>query len=374
MLKPRKTAFALSSDQKRILWHLRTQGPMSRSRIAVDLDMHHPAITRLARELITLGCLDEMDSQAIVRGRPVLPLKLSGRVGYAAGAMAHPGWLELVLVDFSGTVLVRHSEPFSSPDPRAFIARVSEKLQELGSNAQRIGSRFLGLGIAVPGFVPAGSPGRRWTTKWLEGWRDIELPDYFEDYLGLPVWTENESTLAGLADFHDSGLAKAFGSALSLFVGHGVGGAILSRRDIISGEFGNAGDVGRLFPDLDEPRPSGIDLVRTINAAGGTLESLGEVAGRLEQYAEIIDGWVKRATTQLMTLAENGAAWLDPGAIIITGSLPQPILEKIGMEARAAAWSSAKPRPEFHVTRLGSWAIPIGAALMPLHDLMAIHR
>lgn len=91
MLTARKSPVSLTSDQKRILWHIRRHGPMPRSRLAGDLDMHNAAITRLARELINLGGLDETESQITQRGRPLVPLALSGRVGYAAGAMAHPG-------------------------------------------------------------------------------------------------------------------------------------------------------------------------------------------------------------------------------------------------------------------------------------------
>lgn len=374
MLRSRKTDILLSSDQKRILWHLRTQGPMPRSRLATDLDMHNASITRLARDLINLGCVDEQESQTTQRGRPLTPLTLSGRAGYTAGAMAHPGWLELVLVDFAGTILARHSEPFADPDPRAFIERIGAKLQELSGATNLMRSRFLGLGVAVPGFVPAAGSQQRWTTQWLEGWRRIDYPGFFEDVLGLPVWIENESTLAGLADFYDHGLSRQYGSAISLFVGHGVGGSIMSQRDIVSGEFGNAGDIGRLFPDLDGPRPSGIDLVREINAAGGRLESLLDVSDCLETHAGVIAAWVERASGQLMTMAWSGAAWIDPGAIIVTGSIPLPILDQIGERVRAAPWPSPRPRPSFHVTRLGSWAIPIGAALLPLHEMIVIHQ
>lgn len=374
MLNVRKSPVSLTSDQKRILWHIRRHGPMPRSRLADELDMHNAAITRLARELINLGCLDETESQITQRGRPLVPLALSGRVGYAAGAMAHPGWLEVVLMDFAGDVFVRHAEPFSSPDPRTFIERVGELLKQHAGETRLIRSRFLGLGVAVPGFVPhPGSP-RRWTTQWLEGWREIDLPDFFEDCLGLPVWTENESTLAGLADFHDQELARSYASALSLFVGHGVGGSIVSRSDIMSGEYGNAGDLGQLYPDLDLPRPSGIDLVRTINESGGTLGSLHEVGDCLEDHAEVIARWVERATDQLMMLAYSGAAWIDPGALLVTGSIPLPVLEQIGARARLAPWPSPRPARPIHVTRLGSWAIPIGAALLPLHHVMTIEE
>jgi predicted NBD/HSP70 family sugar kinase len=345
-----------------------------RSVIAARLDMHNAVVTRLVRELIMFGCLDENEAQLAARGRPVVPLTVSGRIGYAAGAMAHPGWIELVLVDFAGKVLARHQEPFNDPDPRAFIELVGRRLRELAARSDVIGSRFLGLGVAIPGPVTQDGPTRRWTVKWLEGWRDVDHPEYFETYLGSPVWVENESTLAGLAAFIDCGLLERCRSAISIFVGHGVGGSIISRRDILSGEYGNAGDLGRLYPSLDNARPSGIDLLKTINAAGGNLLSLLEIGDHLDRYADVIRSWVERASDQLAGLAASGAAWLDPGAIIVTGSLPVPILEAIGSRLAEAEWIfglTAMPRPTFHVSALGSWAVPIGAAMLPIHDLIS---
>lgn len=376
MHRRRKADILLTSDQKRIVWHIKTHGPMARSRIADELDMHNASVTKLSRELLMLGCLDEQGGQLAGRGRPSVPLAVSGRAGYSAGAMAHPGWLELVLVDFAGTVLARHSEPFDSPNPRVFIDLVGLRLRELSVANDVMRSRFMGLGIAVAGNVADVQPSRRWTVKWLEGWRDVEYPDFFEDALGYPVWVENESTLAGLADFYDCGLMRDHSSAISVFVGHGVGGSVIYRRDIVSGEYGNAGDIGRLFPELEKPRPSGIDLVRDINSAGGRLNSLYDVRTCLETHGEVIDAWVERAADQLLTLARSGAAWVDPGAILITGSIPQPILEKIGDRLRTAEWifgSAPMPHPSFYVTKLGSWAIPIGAAMLPVHDMIVIH-
>lgn len=375
MSNRRKSDITLTSDQKRIVWHLRSHGPAARSELAEHLDMHNASVTRLARELMMLGCVDEQEGQMIGRGRPIVPLTLSGRAGYSAGAMAHPGWLELVLVDFTGTVLVRHQEPFNSPDPRAFIELVGSRLRGLAVEHNLIRSRFLGLGVAIAGAVTDAGLSRRWTVRWLEGWREVDHPQFFEDIIGVPVWVENESTLAGLADFYDSGLIRTCSSAISLFVGHGVGGSIIIRRDILNGEYGNAGDLGRLFPSLDKPRPSGIDLLNEINAAGGNLVSLLQIEEVLERHSGVIATWVARASDQLLTLAASGAAWLDPGAIIMTGSLPHSILAALGERIAAATWIfgvTPMPRPLFYVSRLGSWATPIGAAMLPINDILAI--
>ncbi|WP_214654985.1 ROK family protein [Sphingomonas albertensis] len=330
-------------------------------------------MTRLARELVILGCLEELDDHIAGRGRPSVPLTLSGRAGYSAGAMAHPGWIELVLLDFSGKVLARHAEPFTSPRPKDFAELVSLRLRELSSSTEIMRLKFLGLGIAIPG--NAADASSYWTVEWLEGWRNIRYPDFFEDYLNFPVWVENESTLAGLADFYDHGLMLSCSSAISIFIGHGVGGSIIYRHNVISGEYGNAGDIGRLFPAMNEPRPSGIDLVRDLNAAGANLQSLFDVSKYVDSHADIIANWTARASKQLLTLVESGAAWIDPGAIVVTGSIPVMILDAIAQEMRQSQWifgAAPKRTPAIYASRLGSWAMPIGAAMLPIHNVMAI--
>jgi len=368
----RKTDIILSGDQKRIVWHLKTKGPTGRSYLAANLDMHNALVTRLTRELLMLGCVEELDGQLTGRGRPTVPLTISGKAGYSAGAMVHPGWLELVLVDFAGTVLARHREPFKNDDPRAFIELIELRLRELALAKNVMRSRMLGLGVAVAGPVAtAGSP-NRWMVKWLAGWRDLDLAQFFEDALGVPVWVENEATLAGLAEFYDSGLINDCDSAISFFIGHGVGGGVVSRRDILRGEFGNAGEVGRLFPATKQ-RPSGIDLLGEINAAGGGLTSLLEIEDCMESHAELIDKWAKRVAKQLLSAAQGGVAWLDPGAVIVSGSLPLTLLDSIGanmLKDQDTFKSEHTPSPRLYVSKIGSWAVSVGAALLPIHDIM----
>ena len=92
-----------------------------------------------------------------------------------------------------------------------------------------------------------------------------------------------------------------------------------------------------------------------------------------ESHADIIANWTARASKQLITLVESGAAWVDPGAIVVTGSIPVPILDAIAQEMRRSGWifgAAPKRTPAIYATRLGSWAMPIGAAMLPIHDVM----
>jgi predicted NBD/HSP70 family sugar kinase len=361
----------LSDQQKRILWHLRINGPASRAEIAARLGIHAGPLTKLSRELVTLGLIEEREQVAAERGRPSIPLALAGRGGYAAGATVHPGWLEIVLVDFAGAVIAREAAPFSSADPRRFAEAIDERLRSIAGERSLMQARFLGLGIAVPGPTAKGSAKRRRTVEWLRGWQDVDLPDFFADVLGVPVFVENDATCAGLAEFYDSQLIRSCDTAIVFFLGHGVGGGVISHRNIFRGENGNAGEIGGLFP-LDRPRPSAIDLLKTLQEAGAAIDTLNGIDRFIESHAATIAEWVDRAGDQLWLAIDTGVGWIDPGAIILSGGLPQPILQALGAKVTGGSGLLDYPLQRsirFHVSRLGSWAAAIGGALIPIHGL-----
>jgi predicted NBD/HSP70 family sugar kinase len=366
----------LTGDQKRIVWHLRASGPQSRSDIAAHLDTNNATMTKLSRDLIDLGVIEELPPEPgreQGRGRPSVPLRVSPAAGYAAGATVHPGWLEIMLVDFAGSEIAHVVKPFESPDPRAFAKAVEAELTALVAANFLMRSRFLGLGIAAAGPVVRGDMSRRRTVDWLHGWREIDQNYFFADYLGMAVWTENDGTLAALGEYYHSGLIQRCQSAIAFFIGHGVAGGVVSGRDILRGEFGNAGEIGKQFASA-APRPSGIDLMKCLRAAGAEIDSLLQVEACLVTHRPIIDAWINRAGSQLASAANAGIAWLDAGAIIVSGALPLPVLA--GLTARIAEgdWATGHShlsKPELYTSQLGSKACVLGAALMPIHATTA---
>ncbi|MET4895883.1 ROK family protein [Sphingomonadaceae bacterium jetA1] len=365
----------MSEPQRRLLMQLRIEGQASRSRLGQLMGTNGATMTRMTQSLLALDLIEEgANSDNSVRGRPTVPLAVSARGGWAIGATAQPGWLELVLVDFRGRPLVHDITPFDSPDPRAFAHAVETRLQALAARHGFMRGRFLGLGVAVPGYALPGETGRRAVVDWLSGWSDIPLGDFLSDALGMPVWIENDASAAGLAEFYQEGIIGRYRSILTLFLGHGIGGGLIAERDLFLGEHGNSGEVGRLFPGhLD--RPSGIDLLRILREAGEAIDSLAGIEGLLETRAPLIAAWIERVVGQLELAILSGIVWLDPGAIVISGALPLPILRRIaeGLETAGRNRDSKyrAPLPRIHATAIGSKAVVIGAAMIPIHAVTA---
>ncbi|CAM3250118.1 MULTISPECIES: ROK family transcriptional regulator [Sphingomonas] len=372
---PRRPQIRLNEPQRRVLMQLRIEGSASRTRLAQLLGMNGATMTRLTQSLLALDLIEERDSlDAPARGRPMVPLTVSGHGGWAIGATPHPGWLELVIVDFCGRPLVHDTTPFDSPDPRIFARSVEARLQVIAAAHGFMRGKFLGLGVAVPGYALPGDRNRRVVVERVAGWNDVPLADILGDALAMPVWIENDASAAALAEYYQDGIIGRYRSVLTLFLGHGIGGGLIADRDLFLGEHGNAGEVGRLFPGHRE-RPSGIDLLQVLREAGVQIDSLAGIEELLDSHAPLIASWTERVIGQLEQAVLSGTVWLDPGAVIVSGALPLTLLQRIadGLAVRSRNRNDGyrSTLPEIHASSIGSRAVVIGAAMIPVHAVTA---
>nr|WP_314467083.1 ROK family transcriptional regulator [uncultured Novosphingobium sp.] len=366
----------LSDAQRRVVQHLRIHGPTARVHLAQALDINAATLTRLTQQLAALGLIEEnVASPVSVRGRPTIPVAISGHGGWSVGATLHPGWLELIVIDFRGEVLFADSQPFIENDPKAFARTLDERLRALAAERGFMHGRFLGLGVAVAGYALEGDRNRRKVVDWIAPWNDIPLQTVLGDVLDMPVWIENDAAAAALAEYYRPHIMSRHRSVLVFFLGHGVGGGLIAERDLFAGEFHNAGEVGRLFPG-NHDRPSGINLLETLRRAGATVTSLADLEGLMDSHGPVFDAWIENAADQLTTAVQSGVVWLDPGAVIISGAIPKSVLERLaaGVEARCKVLHVGyhAPVPRIYASDLGSRAVVLGAALAPLHDVLGL--
>ncbi|WP_336973670.1 ROK family transcriptional regulator [Sphingobium aromaticiconvertens] len=363
----------LDKDQRRIIQMLRKSGPLSRSAVAAALEISGTALTRLSRDLLSLGVVEEMpDAEVHGRGRPAIPLQLAAKGGYAVGATAHKGLLDISLVDFAGATIATHTEAIEPIDPKAFAKKVRRLIHLLVDRHDLLGQRMLGIGIAVPG--PSLSPaGDRWSVvDVLPNWRDAPLHDIFSAEFGWPLWMENDANAAALAEYYLGGLMRDFSNVVVLLLGYGIGAGVIVDGRLVRGQFGVAGEIGCLFPG-DLPRPSPMDLLSILRSNGCDISSVAEIDLNAPDQAPTIEAWSDRAAEQLETVCNTAFAWLDPGAIVLAGTLTSEILRGLASRLHAANLVTTvyERRPPVQVSSLRGSPITLGAALLPIHALSA---
>ncbi len=359
----------LHPEEKRLLWHLRTRGPTPRIALAAVLQASNASLTKISQNLLNLGLIEELaPTDAKARGRPMVPLSISAGGGCAVGATVHKGVLEIALVDYAGGVISLTSEAVGAPDPTDFARILDRRINELSVQHRLLGTRFLGVGIALPG--PSLSRDRDlWqVVHELPGWRNVPLKPIFDDVLGFPAMLENDANCAALAEYYLGGTIRRSFSAVVVLLGYGIGAGIIEDGRLAWGQVGAAGEIGALYP-ADRPRPTTLDLLSTLQAAGCKIESVGHFDEITRGYEDAIESWLHRTAKLLEPTVSSAVAWFDPGEVILSSPLPRSLLVRLAdkLNHGDVRWGLHRPRFDVQASELGGSAIALGAALLPIH-------
>lgn len=362
---------SFDKEQRAVLRELRLAGPLSRVALADRLELSPTAMTRLSRELLSLEVVQELpDAGEQRRGRPAIPLALSSRGGYAVGATAHKGMLDIALTDFVGNSIATHREATEALDPVAFARKVRRITHDLVERHDLLGRRMLGMGVAIPG--PAyDQAGDRWSVvDVMPGWRGAPLRDIFSAELGWPIWLENDANAAAIAELYRGGHEARCSTMTVVLLGYGLGAGVIVDGQLLRGQYGAAGEIGCLFP-VAKPRPSPLDLLSNLQKAGCALTSLAEIDPDAPDQLDIIESWMGRAAQQLKIVCNTAFAWFDPGVIVIAGTLPPPILCGLGQRLTSSklVTTIGSRRPPLRISNLQESPVTLGAALLPVHAL-----
>jgi glucokinase len=293
------------------------------------------------------------------------------------------------VVDDEGTILAKTRRD-TEPDDAASIDRaIADVYAELSASYQ-----ISAIGLAAAGFVAADRSGVLFAPNIA--WRDYPLRDNVAALIDdrVTIVVENDANAAGWAEFR-YGAAQEVDDMLTLTVGTGLGGAIVSNGQLVRGAWGVASEIGhmRVVPGGHycgcghegcwEQYTSGSALVRDAQAAALTQ------ADRAQRIIELAGGTVSKIAGPHITqaavegdplavelLAELGrwlgegaasaTALLDPALIVVGGGVAAAgdLLLVPARKAFSEQLSGRGHRPEatFVVAAMGNDAGMVGAA------------
>lgn len=147
--------------------------------------------------------------------------------------------IETVLVDATGFVLSRERHP-TNPEKGAegVIADIVSCVTGCEDFAEHEG---LALGIGVAGQVETSKGLVRYGPNL--GWRNVPLREELEKELRIPVAVTNDVRAAMWGEWYH-GAGKGVNDLVVLFVGTGIGGAVVSGGQVLEGCIGTAGELG----------------------------------------------------------------------------------------------------------------------------------
>jgi glucokinase len=288
-----------------------------------------------------------------------------------------------------------HLKPTDLSDGERLVDQIVEMIREARPD------QLDAVGIGVPSVV-----------EWESGTvvssvnvplADVPLRRVLGDRLGVPVFVENDATVAALAEAHDEDMNLVAHNLVMLTIGTGVGGGIILGGRIYRGATGGAGELGHTIIGLDPHRPSS---ERADFPQPGSLETLasGVALDRLAQDAaerhpdselakagkdgepprgaeavqaaedgdpiarEIVEIWAGRVGIGIANVINT----FDPEEVVIGGGAAQAgelLLEPARRTALAHVLPGLGRGTTIRLARHGVRAGVLGAALLAEHEL-----
>lgn len=256
-----------------------------------------PTVGSLASELIRLGVVLDRGAGPSSGGRRPSRMEFNARYGYVAGIDLGPTHTRLVVADLRGDPIAhRIIQTPSSLGPNALLARLAKALRVLMKDAGAPMTRLLAVGAGAPGAVDC-AHGIVTMAPNLRDWSKVPMRDILQRALGAPVIVENDVNLALLGE-HWRGAARGHATCAFIFVGTGIGAAILIDGHLHHGHNYMAGEIAMMYMG---PQYIGVDF-----GSRGCLETLAGVEALAARWPRARKGDPARGVAELIEAALDG--------------------------------------------------------------------
>ncbi len=155
------------------------------------------------------------------------------------------------VVDLETGKVVGTGKKKTRPDdgPDELMGRIYET-GEAAIKEAKLGKKdgIVGIGVGIAGQVDAARGVLVGTPNLSQATVDLPMADLLTQRFGVPAALRNDVQIAALGEEH-FGAGKDAVDFLCVFVGTGVGGAIVRAGQLVTGAAGTAGEIGHLVVD-----------------------------------------------------------------------------------------------------------------------------
>lgn len=228
----------------KVLNLIRVQEGVSRKELSEITGLTPAAITGIVKELMELGFVGESGLGSSHGGRKPVSLTLNSGVAHVIGIEISNGNISYGFTDIKNIPHdIRHVQ-CDTGYPSKIVDLLSELIKSLmDENKQK---RFLGIGIAVSGIVDGSRGDVVRSVNLGQLWNNYNLGKELSEKLSLPVFVDNNSNVAVLAEkVFDLGIDCADMAYMN--IGDGVSVGVMSNEMIVSGNKGFAGELGHML-------------------------------------------------------------------------------------------------------------------------------
>ncbi|MFD6027414.1 ROK family transcriptional regulator [Streptomyces griseoluteus] len=381
---PASPSTARAINDRLALRLLQQEGPLTAGQLKQLTGLSRPTVSDLVERLTVSGLIRVVGESGEQRRGPNARLYgIAADRAHLAALDVRTGGVLVLVSDLVGRVLAEVAVPIDAgsgtgPAVEQAVAAVEGAARKAGPDA------WAGLhtvGIGAPGLVDPATGDLR-DSSGLPAWHRSLVAALQRRLPKARVTVENETNLAALAEQRE-GAARDRDTFVLLWLGHGVGAAVVLDGRLRRGASGGTGEIGFLPVPGTGSLPSATDCDGGFHALAGAA-AIGALAREHGLPAEVpLDGpgaarlvagavaaGTESASRFLDTLADRLAigtaavtAVLDPGCVVLGGEIGlaggEPLAARV-----AARLKGLSPLPtEVRPGTLGGTAVLRGALL-----------
>lgn len=315
-------------------------------------------------------------------GRPETALRLAERAGWFVGVRLDPQELHVVATTLDARLVAKRRVPGSS-DVTTAVRRVGAIVRELADGEGVPLDRIRGVGVGVPGLMDR--EGRLALGPNL-GWHDVPILELLRAALPLPVYADNDTKAAALAE-------TLFGTCRNvmdfvLIIAHaGIGSALYQGGMLQRGWRGYAGELGhvKVVPGgracgcggkgCLEAYASERAILGSMRDEGRPCADLDEVACLAQRGDPTAMAVLEDAGEKLGTVLATVLNLTNPHRIVIGGGLAQvaraflPVMERV---VARDALGPTRDGVEVLVSELGEEAVAMGGVALAMDGFLSL--
>jgi predicted NBD/HSP70 family sugar kinase len=368
-------------NERIVLQTIRLHGALPKAEVA--------RLTRLSSQtasVIINGLLEDglVVKQERVRGRigqPSVPIALNPDGAFTLGIKVGRRNLDVLAMDFVGSVRCRETLDYDHPDPAAIFPAIESHLASVYAQLGEHASRVVGVGVAAPLWIGGWRDFLGAPSGMMDAWADVDIRDRIQAMTGLPVEFAKDTTAACAAELV-MGKGRSLRNFLYLFIATFIGGGLVIDGHLYLGSRGNAGAVGSLpWQSSNEGTPqqvlhkaSGLGLEQRFKMRGVPATAAHDERAVTDELWPVTSQWLDEACPALALTIAASTALLDLDAIVLAGTMHRRIIDEAIRRTEIVLdrynWEGIS-RPRLLAGSIGGDARAMGGAILPLYSHFA---
>lgn len=379
-------SFNLKYDQGRIrkyhyfmlLSLIQKEKQVSRAQLAKLTKMSNTSVGKIIKELIDDDLVIEVGQTVGGVGRKATLLELNPQGSYIIGVEIQHSMIRIANVSLNGKIIDKRVLNFDIEQRAEVILDMLAKEIELMIDqlVPEISKKILAIGISIPGLV-TWPDGKTLAVPQLH-WNDVEIKSLLEDKLDYFIYVDNDVRAVLLAESLFGSLTQ-YKDVACIYIGSGVGGAVMLNNEILRGHSNTLGEIGHITmnPDGSLCDCGRLGCLQTYICSSELQKQTGKSIHEIFEAFENQEEWavkiINRAKKYLSLAIANIVVMYNPKAILLSGPMVQDfplLIEGITDSFREYIWTPLEDSLDIKLSIMGKDNGVIGASALVLNEFL----